>query len=156
MEVRQNQLISDGEIGKLTCMEFNDIFCANFWQINWNPPFCEHFIHNYQVFIQPQHCDIEIHKHHVNGGVHPGFPFFRQDNALVQRNLFGKHQPLQPAAEGIAKLNLYLYRRQSLVGEYPGFQSLPKLSTISQKRCPGFQCRWQPISPGTSDEARSV
>lgn len=108
-------MISDGEIGKLTCMEFNDIFCANFWQINWNPPFCEHFIHNYQVFIQPQHCDIEIHKHHVNGGVYYRFFVFHQDNALVQRYLFRKHQPFQSAHETFTKLNLDFYGRQSLI-----------------------------------------
>ena len=148
-------MISDGEIGKLTCMEFNDIFCANFWQINWNPPFCEHFIHNYQVFIQPQHCDIEIHKHHVNGGVYFRFFVFHQDNALVQRYLFGKHQPFQPAYETFTKLNLdFFYGRQSQINQNLRFQNFPKLIFIFRKRYLGSQFRWQSIFQGIAVEVR--
>jgi len=122
MEVRQNQLISDGKIGKLIWMEFNYIFCAEFWHINGNPPFCKNFVYNYQLFIQPQHSEIKIHKHHVNWGVYSRFFVFHQDDALVQKNLFGKHQPFQSAYNTFTKLNLNFCRRQSLINENPSFQ----------------------------------
>ena len=62
LKIFENKHISYLKILNPALVQFQDIFGWFLWKVSNCPSFCDFFIHHPIVFIQPYHCNVEIHK----------------------------------------------------------------------------------------------
>jgi hypothetical protein len=64
-----HQPVANGVIVEAVLVQLDHVLRRLFWHVHRPPALGQGFVDHHAVFVQPQDGDVEIHEHHMDGGV---------------------------------------------------------------------------------------